>query len=339
MLLTMMLSLSLETKNKHFTMSDKRIVFMGTPEFAAHCLTKLIDEQFNVVGVVTVADKPAGRGQQIQESAVKKVARKHNLPILQPLKLKDEAFLETLANWNADLFVVIAFRMLPEVVWNMPPMGSINLHGSLLPQFRGAAPINHAIITGEKETGVTTFFIQQEIDTGNILLQKCTSIDENETAGELHDRLMEIGSELVCETLAGVFDGTLQDKSQAEFDALDLKHAPKIFKADCEIQWNQTVETIHNFIRGLSPYPAAWTKFLFPDSKAVKIFRTHKTKRSLSQKVGAVVLENDQFFIQCSDFAIEILELQVEGKKRTTSADFIRGLRSAIQIDLNEDIV
>ena len=190
-------------------MTKHRIVFMGTPDFAAHCLQTLIDQNFDVVGVVTVADKPAGRGQQIQESAVKKVALANELPILQPLKLKDEGFLTDLQALKADLFVVIAFRMLPEVVWQMPPLGCINLHGSLLPQFRGAAPINHAIMAGDLESGVTTFFIEQEIDKGNILLQARTPISENESAGELHDRLMQIGAELVCETLNGVFQGTL----------------------------------------------------------------------------------------------------------------------------------
>jgi len=313
-------------------MTDKRIVFMGTPEFAAHCLTQLLVEKFNVVGVVTVADKPAGRGQTLQESAVKKVAINHELPLLQPIKLKDEDFLEALQSWNADLFVVIAFRMLPEVVWNMPPMGSINLHGSLLPQFRGAAPINHAIIAGEKETGVTTFFIEQEIDKGNILLQEHTPIEENETAGELHDRLMHIGAHLVCKTLIGVFDGTLEATPQAAFDSNNLKHAPKIFKADCEINWKQSAQTVHNFIRGLSPYPAAWTTFLLPERKTAKIFTTRKTEKRMAENSGTILLTKEQLFIQCEDFALEILELQLEGKKRVQVAEFVRGLRSQIAL-------
>ncbi len=308
-------------------MTNKRIVFMGTPEFAAHCLSTLIEQHFNVVGVVTVADKPAGRGQQIQESAVKKVALANDLPVLQPIKLKDEDFLADLRAFEADLFVVIAFRMLPEVVWNMPPMGSINLHGSLLPQFRGAAPINHAIISGEKESGVTTFFIEQEIDMGNILLQERTPIGENETAGELHDRLMHIGANLVCTTLKGVFDGTLKSKPQAEFDSNNLKHAPKIFKADCEINWNKSAKEVHDFVRGLSPYPAAWTTFSMPEPKTAKIFKSQKTGRKNSAKMGEVVIEKSQLFISCTDADLEILELQLEGKKRVSAEEFLRGLR------------
>ncbi len=313
-------------------MTNKRIVFMGTPEFAAHCLSTLIDQNFNVVGVVTVADKPAGRGQQMQESAVKKVALAHNLPVLQPIKLKDEDFLNALRAWNADLFVVIAFRMLPEVVWNMPPMGSINLHGSLLPQFRGAAPINHAIIAGEKETGVTTFFIEQEIDMGKILMQERTPIGENENAGEIHYRLMKIGANLVCTTLNGVFDGTLKSKSQDEFDLNNLKHAPKIFKADCEINWQNSAQAVHDFIRGLSPYPAAWTTFLMPEAKTTKIFKTQKSGRQISAQMPPVLIEKDQLFIACADEYLEVIELQLEGKKRVTADEFLRGLRHSFSV-------
>ena len=313
-------------------MTNKRIVFMGTPEFAAHCLSTLIQQNFNVVGVVTVADKPAGRGQQIQESAVKKVALANNLPVLQPLKLKDEDFLSNLRAWEADLFVVIAFRMLPEVVWNMPPLGSINLHGSLLPQYRGAAPINHAIIQGEKESGVTTFFIEQEIDMGNILLQERTPIGENETAGELHDRLMHIGADLVCTTLDGIFNGSLSPKPQAEFDTNKLKHAPKIFKADCEINWSSTAQQVHDFIRGLSPYPAAWTSFSMPEIKSVKIFKTFKTGRKVSPADDTVIIEKNKLFIACSDEFLEIIELQLEGKKRVAAEEFLRGLRGEISL-------
>jgi methionyl-tRNA formyltransferase len=319
-------------KNRKRDMTNKRIVFMGTPEFAAHCLSTLIDQNFNVVGVVTVADKPAGRGQQIQESAVKKVALAYNLPVLQPLKLKDEDFLNALRAWNADLFVVIAFRMLPEVVWNMPPMGSINLHGSLLPQFRGAAPINHAIIAGEKETGVTTFFIEQEIDMGKILMQKRTPIGENENAGEIHDRLMKIGANLVCTTLNGVFDGTLKSKSQDEFDLNNLKHAPKIFKADCEINWQNSAQAVHDFIRGLSPYPAAWTTFLMPEAKTTKIFKTQKSGRQISAQMSPVLIEKDQLFIACADEYLEVIELQLEGKKRVTADELLRGLRHSFSV-------
>jgi methionyl-tRNA formyltransferase len=317
-------------------MTKHRIVFMGTPDFAAHCLQTLIDQNFNVVGVVTVADKPAGRGQQIQESAVKKVALANELPILQPLKLKDEGFLTDLQALKADLFVVIAFRMLPEVVWQMPPLGCINLHGSLLPQFRGAAPINHAIMAGDLESGVTTFFIEQEIDKGNILLQARTPISENETAGELHDRLMQIGANLVCETLNGVFQGTLKAKPQAEFDLKNLKHAPKIFKADCEIDWQKPAQEVHNKVRGLSPYPAAWTTLLMPEKKTAKIFKTLKTGKKINQDFGEVLTENNQLFIACADEFLEITELQLEGKRRVATDEFLRGLRSDLAISTKQ---
>jgi len=313
-------------------MTDKRIVFMGTPDFAAHCLSILIESGFNLVGVVTVADKPAGRGQQIQESAVKKVALHHGLPILQPEKLKSQDFLENLRDWQADLFVVIAFRMLPEVVWKMPPLGSINLHGSLLPQFRGAAPINHALMSGEKETGVTTFFIEQEIDKGNILLQEQTAIGKNETAGELHDRLMKIGAKLMVKTLSGVLSGKLQAIPQNKFDLSEIKHAPKIFKADCEINWQHSAHEVHDFIRGLSPYPAAWTTLFFPESKTVKIFRTQVTAENRNLNSLEVYIDKDKLFVQCGERSLEILELQVEGKKRVQTSEFVRGLRAPITL-------
>jgi methionyl-tRNA formyltransferase len=313
-------------------MSEKRIVFMGTPEFAAHSLERLLENGFNIVGVVTVADKPAGRGQQVQESAVKKVALKHNLPLLQPVNLKDENFLSALRSWEADLFVVVAFRMLPEVVWSMPPLGSINLHASLLPQFRGAAPINHAIMAGERETGVTTFFIEKEIDTGKILLAERTSIDENETAGTLHDRLMHLGADLLCRTLEGVFAGTLYARPQSDFDTANLKHAPKIFKAHCEINWNQNAQKVHDFIRGLSPYPTAWTRFALPEIKSVKIFLSRKTNRRMSETVGDLIVEKEGMFVQCADYAIEIVDLQLEGKRRVSAQEFVRGLRSPIAL-------
>ena len=234
-----------------------RIVFMGTPEFAVSILDAIVKSNHDVVGVVTVADKPAGRGQQLRESAVKIFAIDHDLPILQPEKLKDEQFLSDLKAFNADIFVVVAFRMLPEVVWAMPPKGTFNLHASLLPKYRGAAPINWAIMNGETETGVTTFFINQIIDTGSILAQEKISITENMTAGELHDQLMNVGAKLTVETLDKIESNSIQAIPQDEELAKILPHAPKIFKADCEIQWNQDATIIHNKIRGLSPYPAA----------------------------------------------------------------------------------
>jgi methionyl-tRNA formyltransferase len=243
---------------------DIRIVFMGTPEFAAASLEALKKARFNIVGVITAPDKPAGRGMKLKDSAVKKYASKRNLKILQPEKLKNTEFLEELKSLNADLQVVVAFRMLPDVVWNMPPMGTINLHASLLPQYRGAAPINWAIINGEKETGVTTFKLQHEIDTGNILLQEKIEIGQSETAGELHDRMKEIGAQLLVKTVEGLAEGTLQETPQTSIAGsagdVVLQPAPKIYTADCKINWHKSADEVHNLIRGLSPYPAAFTE-------------------------------------------------------------------------------
>ena len=251
-----------------------RIVFMGTPEFAVAALDKLVQAGCSIVGVVTAPDKAAGRGMQLQQSAVKQYAIEHGLFILQPEKLKSPDFLEQLKNLQADLQIVVAFRMLPELVWNMPPMGTVNLHGSLLPQYRGAAPINWAIIHGEKFTGVTTFKLQHEIDTGDILLTATIPIGEQETAGELHDKMKAIGAELLLETVKGLSAGDLMETPQIQMDearAAELKIAPKIFTASCQINWNNPVSEIYNLIRGLSPYPAA---FSFLEGKKVKIFKT-----------------------------------------------------------------
>jgi methionyl-tRNA formyltransferase len=301
-----------------------RIVFMGTPEFAVSILDAIVNSQHEVVGVVTVADKPAGRGQQLRESAVKTYAKAHNLPILQPEKLKDENFLSDLEVLNADIFVVVAFRVLPEVVWAMPPKGTFNLHASLLPKYRGAAPINWAIMNGETETGVTTFFINQIIDTGSILAQEKFSISENMTAGELHDQLMNLGANLTVETLNKIANNEIQAIPQDEELAKILPHAPKIFRADCEVDWNQNALTVHNKIRGLSPYPAAWCNLLKNGEKITfKLFSSKVTNEVADSKQIKKGL--DGILFPCNDFYISISELQPEGKRRMNYKEFLAG--------------
>jgi methionyl-tRNA formyltransferase len=316
-----------------------RIIFMGTPEFAVPSLDALIKAGFQVVGVVTAADKPAGRGMKLTESAVKKYALAAGLKVLQPEKLKDPQFLASLKSLNADLQVVVAFRMLPESVWNMPPGGTINLHGSLLPQYRGAAPINWAIINGEKETGVTTFKLQQEIDTGNILLNETIPISEDETAGELHDRMKEIGAALIVKTLEGISDNTLKEKPQPDQAAISssnisgvsgndsLKKAPKIFTETCQINWNKSCAEIHNLIRGLSPFPAAFTRL---DGNLLKIFRSKKEITTAVLAPGLYQTDHKTYLkFACADGYISILEVQMEGKKKMPIEDFLRGYRIA----------
>ena len=307
-----------------------RIVFMGTPEFAVAALDKLVQAGCSIVGVVTAPDKAAGRGMQLQQSAVKQYAIEHGLFILQPEKLKSPDFLEQLKNLHADLQIVVAFRMLPELVWNMPPMGTVNLHGSLLPQYRGAAPINWAIIHGEKFTGVTTFKLQHEIDTGDILLTATIPIGEQETAGELHDKMKEIGAELLLETVKGLSAGDLMETPQIRMDearAAELKIAPKIFTASCQINWNKPVSEIYNIIRGLSPYPAA---FSFLEGKKVKIFKTEIVNTLPTVAAGEFETDKKTFlYFAGSDGYISLLELQLEGKKKMEIADFLRGYRWA----------
>ena len=303
---------------------------MGTPEFAVASLDILVKNNCNIVGVITVPDKPAGRGQQLQESAVKKYALEKGLKILQPEKLKDENFLNQLRELKADLQIVVAFRMLPEIVWNMPRLGTFNLHGSLLPQYRGAAPINWAVMNGEKETGVSTFFLQHEIDTGKIIFREKTPIDENETAGEIHDRLMFIGAHLVLKTVQAIEQKKYPQTDQAELIANGEKekHAPKIFKDNCIIDWNKNAMDIHNFIRGLSPYPTAFTTLCSPDNKShsLKIFRTEKEIAKHSHVISTVVTDSKNYFkIAVIDGFISILELQLAGKKRMTVHEFLRG--------------
>jgi len=306
--------------------ADTRIVFMGTPPFAVASLDALVKAGFTISAVVTAPDKPAGRGLQLQQSAVKKYAIENNLPVLQPAKLKDPAFTNALEALNANVFVVVAFRMLPEIVWNMPPMGTINVHGSLLPSYRGAAPINWAVINGEKETGVTTFKLKAAIDTGNILLQDKLPITEADTAGTIHDKMMVLGANLLVTTLHGIIKNTLAETDQEEIINNDpnlLKHAPKIFTETCTINWNNTSESIFNLIRGLSPFPGALTKL---DDKIFKIFAAQKEICSHQNPAGSVFTDNKTYLkFACADGYLHITDLQLEGKKRMQVADFLRG--------------
>jgi len=299
---------------------------MGTPEFAVASLAALLDAGEEVVAVVTVADKPAGRGQKLQESAVKKFALSKNIPVLQPVKLKDPAFLEELKRFRADLQVVVAFRMLPEQVWNMPPKGTINVHASLLPQYRGAAPINHAIINGEKESGVTTFLLQHEIDTGNVLFKETVPIGPDDTAGDLHDRLMQVGAQLLVKTVNALKESDYKGIAQSDLDpSTPLKSAPKIFKEDCNIDWNRPTAVVYNQIRGLSPYPTAFTVF---QEKTLKIFRCHIEKTPIKETPGQYLTDGKTYLkFAAVDGYIHVDEVQLEGKKRMPVADFLRGVR------------
>ncbi len=306
------------------TSRDLRIVFMGTPEFAVASLDALLRAGFMVVGVVTAPDKPAGRGMKLTESAVKKFAVEKGIQVLQPEKLRDPGFIDQLKMLNAHLQVVVAFRMLPEVVWQMPPLGTINVHGSLLPQYRGAAPINWAVINGEKETGVTTFKLQHVIDTGNLLLQESFPIGDNETAGEVHDRMKIIGADLLVETVNRLITGGLDEKPQTE--TATLKHAPKIFTETCRINWSASVTVIHNLIRGLSPFPGALASL---NGKILKIFHSTKEISAHQHNPGDVFTDGKSYLkFAASDGYIHILDLQLEGKKRMQVADFLRGYRS-----------
>lgn len=304
---------------------EPKIVFMGTPEFAVASLEKLVENGCRVIGVVTAPDKPAGRGMQLQQSPVKQYALSKNIPVLQPEKLKDPVFLEELRSWNADLQVVVAFRMLPELVWNMPPMGTINLHGSLLPQYRGAAPINRAIMNGEKETGVTTFKLKHEIDTGDILLTERIPIHETETAGELHDVMKETGAKLLLETIRGLAAGNLSETPQSSIPAEQLHSAPKLFMEDCRINWHNSVIAVYNQVRGLSPYPGAFT---YLNEQKLKIFKAGMISETPLIKPGEFETDKKTFLrFACSDGYLAVLELQLEGKKKMEIADFLRGYR------------
>lgn len=305
-----------------------RIIYMGTPDFAVESLRALIDGGYNVVAVVTMPDKPAGRGHQLQFSAVKQYALSVGLPILQPERLKDEHFLAELRSYNADLQIVVAFRMLPEVVWNMPRLGTFNLHASLLPQYRGAAPINWAVMNGDTETGATTFMLQHEIDTGNIILQERIPIAENENVGSVHDRLMIMGATLVTRTVDAIIASENQGvglPTIPQNDAIELRPAPKIFKETCAIDFSRTAEQIRNHIRGLSPYPAAWIGEM-PSShplaellKGAKVYNATVTK--LPENKGHII-------VPCADGYIDLLELQLPGKKRMDAAALLNGLKN-----------
>lgn len=302
-----------------------RIVFMGTPPFAVASLKSLLNAGYNIVGVITAPDKPAGRGQKINQSAVKIFATENNLNVLQPEKLKHPDFLAQLKALNADVQIVVAFRMLPQVVWAMPAKGTINLHGSLLPQYRGAAPINWAIINGEKESGVTTFLLQQEIDTGNILFLEKVAIADNTTAGQLHDELMEVGATLIVKTVKAIEKGNFDEQAQDIFDVRDLKHAPKIFKENCLINWDNTNTQVHNLIRGLSPFPTAFTHI---NEKVLKIFEAEKEDITPNILPGNYFTDGKTFLkFATTDGYILLKDVQLEGKKRIAIADFLRGIK------------
>ena len=300
---------------------DLRIVFLGTPDFAAASLKILVESETNVVAVVTAPDKPKGRGKKLGMSAVKEYALTANLPILQPTNLKSQEFLDELKSFQADLQIVVAFRMLPIVVWDMPPLGTFNLHASLLPQYRGAAPINWAIINGEKETGVTTFFLKHEIDTGEIIYQEKEPIHVDDNVGTLYERLMNRGAKLVLKTVQSVAEGDYPRIPQENVD--EMKHAPKIFKEDCKIDWQQSSDNIKNFIRGMAPYPAAWSSM---HDKTVKIFQVEESQEGTNKPIGEFYSDGKTHLrVNTKDGTLEILDLQLEGKKRMKTEDFLRG--------------
>jgi len=306
-------------------MERLKIVFMGTPEFAVGILDTIYQHNYDIVGVITAADKPAGRGQQLKYSAVKEYALEKGLRLLQPTNLKDEAFLEELKSLNANLNVVVAFRMLPEAVWKMPKFGTFNLHASLLPQYRGAAPINWAIINGEQTTGVTTFFIDDKIDTGAMILKAAVDIEENETAGQLHDRLMDLGKETVIKTLTLIENGTAETTIQTE-DA-DIKTAYKLHRDNCKIDWTKPGTEIHNLVRGLSPYPAAWC--FFNDNGQewnVKVYETLFTREDHGKTVGTIMADKKEISVFVKDGIIKLLSLQFPGKKRMTARELLNGM-------------
>ena len=315
--------------------NDLRIVFMGTPEFAVESLKALVENDYNVVAVVTQPDKPVGRhGSVLQPSPVKQYAVDHQLPVLQPEKMKDPVFIEELKGYHADLQVVVAFRMLPEVVWAMPRFGTFNVHAALLPQYRGAAPINWAVINGETQTGVTTFFLDHDIDTGRIIMQRPFDIPDDADVEYVYNGLMHLGAEIAIETIQQILDGNghVDSIAQEEFAARPsspdacppMLPAPKIFKETCEINWNQTAKRVYDFVRGLSPYPGAWTPF---DDRVLKIFKTAKTTRPATGEAGTRVFEKGHLFVNCTDLQLDILELQLSGKKRMAARDFLNGLK------------
>lgn len=307
-----------------------RIIFMGTPDFAVESLKALVENKYNVVAVVTMPDKPAGRGHHLQQSPVKQYALSAGLPVMQPERLKDEQFLNQLRSYNADLQIVVAFRMLPEAVWAMPPLGTFNLHASLLPQYRGAAPVNWAVINGEKITGATTFLLKHEIDTGDILMQRTMQIDDDDDAGTLHDKLMVMGAKMVTDTVDLIASGNytpLPQQQQAE-----LRPAPKIFRETCEIDWSMSAQRVHDFVRGLSPYPAAWTMMHIAGmTEMVKVFKTEITaiERNQKTKPGETVINSNEktILVACQDYYIRLNEIQRPGKRRMTTKEALNGIR------------
>lgn len=310
-----------------------RIVYMGTPDFAVESLRCLVEGGYNVVGVVTGPDKAVGRhGSVLQPTPVKLYAVEKGLRVLQPEKLKDEAFIEELRSLQADLQIVVAFRMLPEIVWSMPPLGTFNLHASLLPQYRGAAPINWAVINGDTETGVTTFFLKHEIDTGAVIRQVTVPISDTDCVGDVHDRLMMLGGSVVCDTVDAILEGKVVPIPQEQMlPAEELRPAPKIFKDTCRIAWNRTTKQVYDFIRGLSPYPAAWTTLISPDGseQVMKVYEAVKIEKPISSDTcGAVATDGKTFLhVHTIDGAISIRSLQLAGKKRMSVEDFLRGYR------------
>lgn len=308
------------------SLKDLRIIFIGTPDFAVASLQALVEAGANIVAVITAPDKPAGRGKKIHQPAVKEYAIEQGLTVLQPERLKNPDFLKELAAYKADLQVVVAFRMLPEAIWNMPPMGTINVHGSLLPQYRGAAPINWAIINGEKESGVTTFKLKHEIDTGDILLQKRVPILDSDNVGSLYNKLMKEGADLLVDTIQGLAEGTLEEVPQATLAVDELKSAPKIFKPDTLIDWNKGVKDIHNLIRGMSPYPAAYTHI---QDKFLKIYTAHYEEVQHDAEVGSFDTDGKTYLkFAAKDGWMFLDEVQLEGKKRMNIEDFLRGFRA-----------
>lgn len=307
-------------------MGKLKIVFMGTPDFAVATLDRIVQSDYEVVGVITAPDKPAGRGRKISESAVKKYALTHNIPVLQPVKLRDPEFLSSLTALGANLFIVVAFRMLPEIIWKLPAYGTINLHASLLPDYRGAAPINWAVINGERETGVTTFYINEKIDTGEIILQSRTSIGENETAGELHNRLMELGADLIMKTIELIGSGEVTTRVQPLKEG--YKTAPKIYKENCRIDWDGGGQQIFNHIRGLSPYPGAWTRLHNGDQIAqVKVFLAEYRSGDHMDAVGKIHADKKHIKVAVKDGYIYLEKIQVAGKRRMTASELLNGLK------------
>ena len=328
---------------------DLRIVYMGTPDFAVEALRQLVEGGYNVVGVITMPDKPAGRGHKIQYSPVKQYALEQNLPLLQPEKLKDEAFVQALREWKADLQIVVAFRMLPEVVWSMPRLGTFNLHASLLPQYRGAAPINWAVIKGDTETGITTFFLKHEIDTGEVIQQVRVPITDTDNVEIVHDKLMMLGGKLVVETVDAILNGVVKPVPQEEMAVVgELRPAPKIFKETCRIDWNQPVKKVYDFIRGLSPYPAAWSELVSPEGEVVvvKIFETEKYIRNEGKrcrnsrgcfcKVGSIETDGKKYIkVAVPGGFVSVLSLQLPGKKRLKTDELLRGFRLTNEYKMN----